>query len=225
MRRGQGPGYGPVRAAFLSSAERPGAYAGLTLASASDDLLEALLPVVRAGVVGSGEAPFDDPMSLYADSPEREWRWLRGIWAGRAHVGTDWWRLYFVVLAGGRPVGVQDLIGIEFPRFRTVSTFSWLAPGSRGRGIGKEAREAVLHLAFEGLGAREASTEAFTDNVASNRLSKALGYQPNGTGWATRRGQAAPLQRWRLARQDWEKIRRGDIQLSGIAECLPVLGI
>jgi len=94
-----------------------------------------------------------------------------------------------------------------------------------GAGIGQEAREAVLHLAFEGLAAREASTEAFTDNVASNRLSEALGYQPNGTGWATRRGEAAPLQRWRLTRADWEKIRRGDIGLSGVAECLRVLGI
>jgi len=58
----------------------------LVLAGATDELLERLIPVVRAGVVGDGPLPFDDPMSLYQDSPEREWRWLRGIWAGRAHL-------------------------------------------------------------------------------------------------------------------------------------------
>ena len=41
-----------------------------TLAAATDDLLERLVPVIRAGVVLDGEpAPFDDPMSLYEDNP------------------------------------------------------------------------------------------------------------------------------------------------------------
>ncbi len=56
----------------------------LTLVGASDDVLERLIPVIRDGVVGPGHMPFDDPMSLYEDSPQREWKWLRGIWAGRA---------------------------------------------------------------------------------------------------------------------------------------------
>ena len=41
----------------------------LVLAAAADDLLERLIPVVRAGVAGPGPLPFDDPMSLYEDSP------------------------------------------------------------------------------------------------------------------------------------------------------------
>jgi RimJ/RimL family protein N-acetyltransferase len=61
----------------------------------------------------------------------------------------------------------------------TVGTFSWLGPGYRGRGLGTEMRAAVLHLAFAGLGAREAASEAFTDNHASNRVSQALGYEPS----------------------------------------------
>jgi hypothetical protein len=44
----------------------------VALAGAADDLLERLIPVVRAGVAGSGPPPFDDPMSLYEDSPERD---------------------------------------------------------------------------------------------------------------------------------------------------------
>jgi hypothetical protein len=48
-----------------------------------------------------------------------------------------------------------------------------------------------------GLAAREAASEAFTDNQASNRVSPAIGYEPNGTSWATRRGDAALMTRWR----------------------------
>lgn len=198
----------------------------LTLAAASDDLLERLVPVVRAGVCTAGEpAPFDDPMSLYEDSPTREWRWLRAIWAGRSRVDAASWRLYFVVCDDGEPVGVQDLIGVDFATVGTVESFSWLAPGVRGRGLGKEARAAILHLAFDGFHAREASSEAFTDNHASNRVSEALGYARNGTAWATRRGEAAELLRWRLTRDAWARRRRADIELCGVEACKPVLGL
>lgn len=198
----------------------------LVLAGATDELLERLIPVVRAGVADAGPAPpFDDPMSLYADSPEREWRWLRAIWAGRSRVQPSWWRLYFVVIVDGEPAGMQDLIGEEFAAFGTVSTFSWLGPQHRGRGIGREMRAAVLHLAFAGLAAREAASEAFADNHASNRVSQALGYEPNGTSWATRRGQAALLTRWKLTRDRWDRARRADIALAGVEDCRPVLGL
>jgi RimJ/RimL family protein N-acetyltransferase len=197
----------------------------LVLAGATDELLERLIPVVRAGVVGAGPLPFDDPMSLYQDSPEREWRWLRAIWAGRARVDRSWWRLYFVVMVNGEPAGVQDLTGVQFAALGTVSTFSWLGPEYRGRGVGTEMRAAVLHLAFAGLAAREAASEAFADNQASNRVSEALGYEPDGTSWATRRGDAAPLKRWKLTRERWETTRRTDIELVGVQECLPVLGV
>lgn len=197
----------------------------ITLAAATDELLERLVPVVRKGVAVSPPWPFDDPMSLYEDSPQREWGWLRGIWAGRAKVNEDFWRLYFVVVADGEPVGMQDLIGTSFTKYGTVSTFSWLAPDTRGRGLGKEIRQAVLHLAFDGFGAREAESDAFHDNIASNRVSEALGYEPNGVTWDTRRGEAAALNRWRLTRERWATTRRDDIDLTGVDECLPVLGI
>jgi GNAT superfamily N-acetyltransferase len=109
--------------------------------------------------------------------------------------------------------------------FRTVETFSWLGPDVRGRGLGKEMRQAALQLAFEGLGARQADSGAFLDNHASNRVSRALGYQPNGVDWSTRRGDAAEINRWRLTRDTWSTGRRDDIELVGVAECLPVLGI
>jgi RimJ/RimL family protein N-acetyltransferase len=197
----------------------------LVLAGATDELLYRLLPVVRAGVVDRDAAPFDDPMSLYADSPEREWRWLRAIWAGRARADPSWWRLYFVVLVDGEPIGMQDLIGADFPLFRSVTTFSWIAPAARRRGLGREMRSAILQLAFAGLAAREATSEAFADNDASNGVSQSLGYESNGTSWATRRGDPAMLKRWRLTRERWEPSRRKDIQIVGLDECKPVLGL
>jgi RimJ/RimL family protein N-acetyltransferase len=128
-------------------------------------------------------------------------------------------------MVDGEPVGMQDLIGVEFSTFGTVSTFSWLGPGHRRRGIGTEMRGAVLHLAFAGLAAREAASEAFIGNQPSNRVSQALGYEPNGTCWATRLGDAALMARWKLTREGWDAIRRRDIELAGVQECLPVLGI
>ncbi|MFE9423946.1 GNAT family N-acetyltransferase [Kitasatospora sp. NPDC006697] len=197
----------------------------LTLAGASDELLERLVPTVRAGVAEAEPWPFDDPISFYEDSPEREWKWLRSIWTGRGRVSPEAWRLYFVVLLDGEPVGMQDLIGRNFDRFGTVTSFSWLAPGSRGKGLGREMRSAILHLAFAGLGAREAGSDAFFDNEASNHISRSLGYEPNGLDWDSRRGEAARIQMWRLSRETWEQHRRDDIELTGVKECLPVLGI
>jgi RimJ/RimL family protein N-acetyltransferase len=196
------------------------------LRGATDELLESLVPIVRAGVVDSREpGSFDDPMSLYLDSPEREWHWLQAIWTGRGTVTADWWRLYFVVVVDGSPVGVEDLTGIDFQTTGAVATFSWLASAFRGRGIGTEMRSAILHLAFAGLGAQEARSDAFIDNAPSNAVSRALGYVPGATTGATRRGESTQMQQWTLTRDKWSLIRRGDIELHGVPECLPVLGL
>src|ERR1700761_2999544 len=141
----------------------------LTLAGASDELLERLVPLRRAGIAHAEPWPFDDRSTFYLDSPQREWQWLQRVWAGRARVSPDSWRLYFAVLVDGEAVGMQDLTGKNFTRFGTVSSFSWLAPGHRGQGLGQEMRAAILHLAFAGLGAREAGSDAFTGNRGAPR--------------------------------------------------------
>ena len=148
-----------------------------------------------------------------------------GVRAGRGHVTSNFWRLYFVVVVEGDAVGMQDVVGVDFAIHASATTFSWLSPEMRGRGMGREMRSAALHLAFDGLLAREATSEAFTDNQASNSVSRALGYEPNGTGWATRRGEAALLQRWRLTREQWEQHRREGVELDGVEAALPALQI
>lgn len=197
----------------------------LSLLGATDDLLMQLVPAVRDGIAVESPLGIDDPSSFYKDSPEREWSWLRRMWGGRGNLTDTHWRLYLVVVVDGVAVGMQDVWGDEFASFAAVESFSWLIPGERGRGLGTEMRQAVLHLAFAGFGAREANSGAFVDNVASNRISESLGYQPNGIDWATRRGEPAEIQRWRLTRERWEQTRRHDIELVGIAECLAVFGI
>ena len=194
------------------------------LRAATDDLLDELAPLVREGKADADPPPYDDPISLYEADPElRVQKWLRSIWRGRSRVEPDFWRLYFVVMIDGRPVGMQDLVGHRFAAHGTITTFSWLSSGLRGRGIGREMRGAILHLAFDGLGAKEAGSDAFVDNAGSNGISRALGYEENGTTWDTRRGVSAPLQCWKLTREAWQRRRRDDIVLDGIAGCRDAL--
>lgn len=192
----------------------------LELRGATDDMLDELADVVRAGKTHADPAPYDDPMSFYEPDPDvRVAQWLRAIWRGRGKVEPSSWRLYFVVVVDGHAVGMQDLIGVDFATFGTVTSFSWLVDDQRGRGLGHEMRAAILHLAFDGLGAREASSDAFTDNHGSNAISRDLGYEPNGSDWATRQGEPALLNRWRLTRDNWEQRHRDNIRLHNIEAC------
>ena len=158
------------------------------------------------------------PTSAYASGSKQSG-------ASAAVFEPDLWRLYFVVMLEGEPIGMQDLIGSQFPTFGTVFSFSWLSSDVRQRGLGTEMRAAVLHLAFGGLNAKEAHSEAFFDNDGSNRVSERLGYQPNGITSATRRGQPAQLHRWRLTHDDWQRQQRDDIELHGVESCRGTLGI
>lgn len=86
-------------------------------------------------------------------------------------------------------------------------------------------REAVLHLAFEGLGALRAQSEAFEDNAPSCAVSRAVGYERDGTTWALRGGEAAPMARFLFTREAWATRRRSDVTIHGLGPCLPLLGL
>ena len=196
----------------------------LELRGATDELLDELAETVRAGKTHADPAPYDDPMSFYEPDPDlRVAKWLRSIWRRRGIVEPAAWRLYFVVMVDGRPVGEQTLTGVNFSALGTVTTFSWLSADERGRGLGREMRAAILHLAFDGLDAKEAASDAFVDNYGSNAISQGLGYDPNGSEWATRQGEAALLNRWRLTRDTWDRRRRDDIQLHNLEACHALL--
>lgn len=146
------------------------------LVGATDDLLGQLQPLVRDGKATADPAPFDDPMSLYEEDPAvRVHKWLLGVWRGRGSVTPESWRLSFAVVLDGQPVGMQELIGDHFDTYGTVVSFSWLSSDVRRRGIGTEMRQAILHLAFEGLDAAEATSEAFLDNAGPTGYRGRLG--------------------------------------------------
>lgn len=135
------------------------------------------------------------------------------------------WHLSLAVLHEGEVVGRQDVMGREFGVRREVVTGSWLGLAHQGQGIGTEMRAAALHLAFEGLGARYAVSEARTDNAGSLGVSRRLGYEPDGLQVQVIRGAATTLQRLRLDRAGWEKHRGVDVTVEGLDACRADFGV
>ncbi|SDH75379.1 GNAT family N-acetyltransferase [Nonomuraea jiangxiensis] len=133
------------------------------------------------------------------------------------------WAIEFVVVFEGRVVGTQGIMAKGFPVTREVRTGSWLGRRFQGRGIGTEMRQAVLHLAFAGLGAEHATTEAFEDNHASKAVTRKLGYREDGMSVHDRQGKPVNLLRFRLARQDWTE--PPGFELHGLAACLPLFAL
>jgi RimJ/RimL family protein N-acetyltransferase len=179
--------------------------------------------VIDAGIHPPDEMPFgiawtDDPLALRNQASYRWWMGSRANWS------VDDWTMTFGVWEGGRAIGFQDLRGHQFPVLRTVGTGSWLGREFQGRGVGKLMRQAVLALAFDHLGARFAESEAFIDNPASNRVSLALGYQPNGYGSLAPRGVARETQRFRMTLEDWRSRPRPEVSIDGLASCLEMFG-
>lgn len=197
----------------------------VTLRIPTDGELVELTEVIRAGIHDPRWMPFDDPPWTDEPSPGRERAWLTRQWSSRA-VRPDEWRLRFAVFdSTGRAVGMQDLMATTFPQLRTVGTYSWLGRASQGRGIGRAMRAAVLHLAFDGLGAARAESSAFEDNVASAAVSRALGYSENGFEWGLRRGRPERLTRFVLDRTQWTHARPSQLEMRGVEACLPLLGL
>ena len=196
----------------------------LELRYATDDLLEELAPLT-ADVVAPDTLPFDGDATFYDLSSAGPRRWLTGHWGARAKTSPEWWVLVFAVVVDGRAVGGQEMTADGFPTLRTVGTFSWLSRRHQDSGLGKEMRHAILHLAFEGLGAQRATSEAFVDNIASCRVSEALGYADNGTVWGRRKQEAAPMRRFELTRETWQQRRRDDMVIKGLDACLEGLGL
>jgi len=69
------------------------------------------------------------------------------------------------VLERGVPVGIQSMSATQWASTRVAGTGSWLGREFQGRGIGTRMRALMLHLVFEGLGAREVTSDAFADAV------------------------------------------------------------
>lgn len=147
-------------------------------------------------------------------------------WRARGNWRAESWALSFAVYRDGELIGYQGLEGDDFPTLRTVDSSSFLIPGVRGQGLGKQMRAAVLALAFESLDARFAVTSAWSDNYASLGVSRALGYVENGFA-AHRRGEVAGEMAYlRLTRERWSRSGWADqVTVTGVDDCLPFFGL
>lgn len=196
----------------------------LVLSYPTDADLDALNAVADRGIHDPDVMPFAIPWT--DDPPEvRPKNSLQFWWGSRASWKPTKWILPLMVMAGNEVVGVQDLHATDFAITRQVETGSWLGQSYQGQGIGREMRAAMLHLAFDGLGAERAVSGAFEDNPASLRVSRALGYVDNGDDLMARRGRPARVIRLRLERATWERNRRDDIRIDGLEACLPMFGL
>ena len=188
------------------------------------DRLAELAAVAAGGLHDPGVQPF---VAEWTDqAPERvassvlQWHW--GTWAGWR---PEKWELGLVAIADGRAVGTQSIGGADFATLREVGTGSWLGRAEHGRGLGTEMRAAVLELAFTGLGAELATSEAFEDNPASYAVSRKLGYADDGTDRYVVRGAPLVSRRLRLDRKSWEEARAIPVEIEGLEASLPMFGL
>jgi RimJ/RimL family protein N-acetyltransferase len=186
--------------------------------------LPALVDLASRGIHTPEEMPFSIPWTD-VPSPQRERESYQFYMRTRATWSVDDWILTLGVWLDGVPAGFQDLRARGFPTFRTVATGSWLGREFQGRGVGRLMRQVALALAFDHLGAEVAETEAFLDNPASNRVSLAVGYRPNGLTLLPRRGVAAEAQRFRMTREDWQARRRPAVTVEGLEACRELFGL
>jgi RimJ/RimL family protein N-acetyltransferase len=207
-----------------------GSAGALDLRLPDDDDLSTLAALAEAGVHDPGVQPFSmawtdvEPAARARSVLQYHWGCL-GNWS------PDAWTLNLVVVRDRVVVGTQGLSAKDYRIVREVGTGSWLGRQHQGQGTGTAMRAAVLALAFDGLGADFALSEAFTDNPASLRVSRKLGYADDGMDRLVIRGRAAECRRLRISRAAWLAaggavgLGLGEVAIDGLEPCLPLFGL
>ena len=196
----------------------------LVLRLPTDDDLPGMVALARAGIHPAHEMPFGVAWTD-AKGPAFDRSVLQHHWGWRGRWRPEEWWLNLMVEWQGRPIGAQTISGEEFAIHRTVDSGSWLGLAYQGRGFGKEMRSAVLSFAFDGLGARVATSSAFLDNAASNAVSRSLGYAEDGRGALAPRGVSRETQRFRMTDEMWRSRPRPPVEIEGLDACREMFGI
>ncbi|MFV0525215.1 MAG: GNAT family N-acetyltransferase [Acidimicrobiales bacterium] len=197
----------------------------LVLRPPTDADLEELVEVARRGVHDPAMMPFVIPWTD-VPSPRFEREALQYWWRCRSELTPRRWDLVFAVEYRGELVGAQNLGAVEFPLLRTAETGSWLGLEHQSRGIGKEMRAAIVAFAFECLDATVITSRAFVDNMSSQKVSLATGYEPNGVDVVARRGEPAEQICFRLSRERWLDTRPStSVDVTGFEACRSALGL
>ena len=197
----------------------------LTLRYLTDELGVQLAELAALGIHERETMPFSEPWTDVAP-PELQRNSLRYFWRCRAETTVDSWHLNFAVLEqGGDVVGACSMDATDFPTARTATTGSWLGRRHQGQGLGREMRQAALHLIFAGLNGERATTRAWHDNVASLRVTRSLPYTEDGAAQEMRRDREDTMLAFSMTRWQWEPIRRNDIQIDELSAVRKFLGI
>lgn len=144
---------------------------------------EDLPGLVAAAADGIHEEDFVPFASNWALKPPQELREnsARNDWGKRAALSAKRWNLAFAIHYRKKIIGQQNLRG-EYPvRARSVGSGSWLSGEYQGRGLGTQARIAVVLFGLDYLGLTELTSGAWGPNHASHAVSRKVGYRPNGT--------------------------------------------
>ena len=186
--------------------------------------LPGMLALAKAGIHPPDEMPFGVAWTD-ATGPAFDRSFLQHHWGWRARWRPEEWWLNLMVEWEGRPIGAQTISGEDFAVHRTVDSGSWLGQAFQGRGFGKEMRSAVLSFAFDGLGARAATSSAFLDNAPAKAVSRALGYAEDGRGALAPRGVSRETQRFRMTEELWRSRPRPQVDIEGLDACREMFGI
>lgn len=152
----------------------------LQLRLPTESELAELADVAGKGVHNLPERPFLTPWT--EGGPLDRARFvLREHWENLAGWAVDRWALDLgAYTRDNQPPGMVSIRARDFAVVREVTTSSWLGLPHHGSGFGTEAWLGLLELAFGHLDAEAALTEVFQDNLASQRVSRRLGYEPDG---------------------------------------------
>jgi RimJ/RimL family protein N-acetyltransferase len=194
----------------------------LELRSIDDELALALAQLAARGVHDPAFMPFAIEWTD-VEGPALLRNTMQFYWRCRAEWSPEKWNLNLAVIVEGELVGTTGLMANDFPTLHQFETGSWLGREFQGRGFGTEMRIASLQLGFAGLDARLGTTVAFDDNPSSLGVTNKLGYAPNGTSRRLRRGVPATSLHFEMSRAHWESnVRRDDITIHGLDDCLPM---
>ena len=199
----------------------------LQLRYITDDLGTDLARLAAQGVHDPATMPFSTPWTD-VPSPELERNTMRFYWRNRVETSVEHWDLNLAAVVDEVSkevtVGMCSIEADAFPARRTAETGSWLGREYQRRGIGREMREAALHLIFAGFDADQATTQAWHDNAASLGVTRSLPYTHTGTSRPPRRGRPDTMLSFVMTARQWTTVRRNDIQIHGIEAARAMLG-
>jgi RimJ/RimL family protein N-acetyltransferase len=194
----------------------------LTLRLPDESELADLAGIVATGIHPADERPFLTPWT--DGTPEDRVRiLLQSHWDDLASwTPTSWTLGLGVFLSGDQPIGTVSLRAQDFRVVREVTTSSWLGLAHHRQGFGTEARAGLLTLAFDHLGATDATTMVFPDNHASQGVSRKLGYVRDGITRDARGDDVLVSDRLRLTAARWAEISRPPVTVEGVERARPM---